>query len=286
MRQRCGPAPIRRLPALLHGDAPMRYTDHEIEQAPFAQIANGTLRDRRLSLKARGLLAMVLSYPEDWDAPRDWLVEQCDKDGKEAIQSALNELTALGYREVTKRQDEAGRWRSVVVWRQEPRRPDNPAGGSSGDNRTLFPNTKEDGNVQVGDNTDARQAARFSDEDELFDCFWGLAIHKTGKQQARAAFAKAATKADIRTVIGPAWRQANEAWATWTEDQHGIPYPATWLNQERWTDGAVPQRAAKRGKMQRADAVNDLVDDLSADEVLARLSGVASPGPNRKELRS
>jgi hypothetical protein len=79
-------------------------TINKVQGSGFAQVANSALRDERLSFRARGVLAMVLSYSGEWDASRDWLETRSDKEGREAIQTALNELTALGYREVRKTQ--------------------------------------------------------------------------------------------------------------------------------------------------------------------------------------
>ena len=108
-----------------------------VPQAPFAQIANSALRDRRLSFKARGLLAMVLSHAGEWEASLDWLIGQSDTDGKTAVQSALNELTACGYREVSHERLPNGQVRTVTQWFHEPvsRPPGNPAPGSP-DRRT------------------------------------------------------------------------------------------------------------------------------------------------------
>lgn len=97
-----------------------------VPSVPFTQIANSALRDRRLSFKARGLLAMVLSHVGEWDATRTWLVSQSDVDGRHTIQSALNELTHLGYRVVTKEHDDRGQFHTVVLWNHEPV-VDNPA---------------------------------------------------------------------------------------------------------------------------------------------------------------
>lgn len=93
---------------------------NRIEQVPFAQIANAALRDERLSFRARGILAMVLSHTDGWKATRDWIVTQSEKEGRDAIQRALNELTALGYREVRKVRLEDGTIRTEVHWRHVP----------------------------------------------------------------------------------------------------------------------------------------------------------------------
>lgn len=92
-----------------------------VPSVPFTQIANSALRDRRLSFKARGLLAMVLSNVGEWDATRTWLISQSDPDGRVSIQAALNELTDLGYRVVSKERDDKGHFRTVVTWFHEPK---------------------------------------------------------------------------------------------------------------------------------------------------------------------
>lgn len=91
-----------------------------IQQAGFAQVANGVLRDRRLSWKARGLLAFVLSHPDGFNAPRDWLERQSDNDGQFVVRSILKELDKYGYRRVTRKKDDRGRWVSATDWFQYP----------------------------------------------------------------------------------------------------------------------------------------------------------------------
>lgn len=109
-----------------------------VPSVPFTQIANSALRDRRLSFKARGLLALVLSNAGEWNATRAWLVAQSDLDGRAAIQSALNELTELGYRVVTKEHDPVtGQFSTIATWFHEPDRSitrptENPTVGKTG----------------------------------------------------------------------------------------------------------------------------------------------------------
>ena len=62
----------------------------------FTMIPNDTLRDERLSFKARGLLALVLSNRDDWEITAGTLGEK-GKEGRDAIRGALNELKELGY---------------------------------------------------------------------------------------------------------------------------------------------------------------------------------------------
>lgn len=67
-----------------------------LRDKPFTALDNETLRDPELSLKARGLLVTCLSLPPDWRFSIRGLVMEC-KDGRAAIESALDELEAAGY---------------------------------------------------------------------------------------------------------------------------------------------------------------------------------------------
>lgn len=63
----------------------------------YLQIRNDVLRDQRLSYRARGLLAAMLSYPDNWRFDRDWLAAQSPGEGRDAIGAALQELERAGY---------------------------------------------------------------------------------------------------------------------------------------------------------------------------------------------
>ena len=62
----------------------------------FTVMSNYHLRDVELSLKAKGLLSLMLSLPEDWDYTTKGLACIC-KDGVDSITSALKELENHGY---------------------------------------------------------------------------------------------------------------------------------------------------------------------------------------------
>lgn len=66
------------------------------KKTDYTVISNVFLRDERLSLKSKGLLAYVLSLPNDWVLYVSELANH-HKDGTSAIYSAFKELTELGY---------------------------------------------------------------------------------------------------------------------------------------------------------------------------------------------
>jgi len=76
---------------------------------PHTTIANDALRDPRLSLKAKGLLALLLSLPDDWTYRLEWVVQQ-SKDGRDATRAALAELREAGYLKTTPARGDDGQF--------------------------------------------------------------------------------------------------------------------------------------------------------------------------------
>lgn len=81
----------------------------------FTQIPNAALRDYRLSWRARGLLAELLSYPPGYEISVDELVKRARRaagatEGRDAMRTAVRELKQVGYIVSTRRQDARGRW--------------------------------------------------------------------------------------------------------------------------------------------------------------------------------
>ena len=62
----------------------------------YTVMSNHHLRDMSLSLKAKGLLSLMLSLPEEWDYTMKGLARIC-KDGVDSISGGIRELEARGY---------------------------------------------------------------------------------------------------------------------------------------------------------------------------------------------
>lgn len=67
----------------------------------YTVMSNYHLRDKHLSLKAKGLLSWMLSNNDDWDYSIAGIVACC-KEGETTINTALKELQDNGYVEVKK----------------------------------------------------------------------------------------------------------------------------------------------------------------------------------------
>ena len=73
----------------------------------YTVMANYHLRDISLSLKAKGLLSLMLSLPEGWDYTTKGLACIC-KDGVDSICSTVKELEKAGYVQRRRLRNELG----------------------------------------------------------------------------------------------------------------------------------------------------------------------------------
>lgn len=66
------------------------------KKSNYTAMSNVPLQDKALSLKAKGLIAIMLSLPENWDYSLEGLV-QLSADGTSSARAAVKELEAKGY---------------------------------------------------------------------------------------------------------------------------------------------------------------------------------------------
>lgn len=257
-----------------------------VPQVPFAQIANAALRDRRLSFKARGILALVLSHSGEWTATLRWLESQSEVDGRASIQSALRELTALGYRHVD-RQRYGDEIRTIVTWRHEGteqisrptenltvRKPDGQETGGSLEHYSSEHHREEHHQEPLtasalieavadpfpsGDGVSASRGAAGA----VFDQFWQAYPRKASKAAAKRAFDKALRKTTPDVLIQAAERYRDDP----NRDPVYTAHAATWLNNERWLDEPLPTRRKATGGDKRMANYQALYDQFSGREI-------------------
>ncbi len=73
----------------------------------YTVMSNYHLRDKTISLDAKGLLSLMLSLPEDWDYTLSGLAH-ISMESKDAIRSAVRELEHAGYVQRSRVRDEKG----------------------------------------------------------------------------------------------------------------------------------------------------------------------------------
>jgi len=91
----------------------------------YSIISNEILRRKDLSLKAKGLMSLILSLPDSWDLTVNGLVEII-KESKNTVYSILKELNGFGYVERNRITDITGKvikWELVVYEQPHTKKP-------------------------------------------------------------------------------------------------------------------------------------------------------------------
>lgn len=78
----------------------------------FTVMSNYHFKEKGLSLKAKGLLSLMLSLPDDWNYTVSGLVK-LSKDGKDGVMSALVELEQFGYLTRQRIQNDRGQFSGI-----------------------------------------------------------------------------------------------------------------------------------------------------------------------------
>ena len=219
-------------------------TIQRVPNVPFSQIANSALRDTRLSFKARGVLALALSNTGEWNATRNYFESMSDKDGRESAQSALNELTALGYRRVVKVRREDGTITSEVHWFHD----------STDGRETRLAVYTPDGNPvgirtpsledHLENTSKTKSLAPIGAVDDGFDVFWAAYPLKKGKADALKAWKRIPKDVPRDVIVAAASSYAN--WLNAHPDPPKTKWAQGWLTGQRWEDELETPRDSSR----------------------------------------
>lgn len=230
----------------------------------FTTLPNALLRDKRLSFKARGMLAMILSNRDDWQVHQSWLEEQ-GTEGREAVRSAFCELEASGYATHTVRRGAGGVF-EACVWTFH----DSPVPVDKRTCRTGWTWAPEDGKPCDGKPSDGKPSdgnpspkkehtKEETSEERPSEETVGEAKAITVASQAAQVYAAyprkvgrpAALKAITKAIRAVGFEKLLAATVTYSQARRGqdnsfTPHPATWFNQERYNDD--PREWAPKGK--------------------------------------
>lgn len=226
-----------------------RKLKHEYQ---FTQIPNDWLRDPQLSLKAKGLLAQLLSHSEGWSLTIGTLAKANDC-GKDSVAKGVKELESAGYLKREQGRSDVGKFSEVIWVTSEPDyplagfpspdkpSPDKPAPENPPLKNTNKKNTNNKKTIEKKDIADDRW-------NEQFQIFWNTYPRKVGIANARKAFEKHAEKY-LAEMLDGAVRMASDPNLPETTF---IPHPSTWLNREGWNDEPYPDQSRKGAKMSNA----------------------------------
>lgn len=129
----------------------------------------------------------------------------------------------------------------------------------------------------------AHGAAKKSDGGPDFSTFWGLWPRKTAKKDAERAWSKL-RPAERRLVLHVLPKHV-EYWKAARTEMLFVPYPATWLNGERWKDEVVipapkPARPVNTGPAWWTS--HALMDQMGREVGI----GSARPGESSEQYRA
>ena len=137
-----------------------------IKSKDYTTICNRIFKDRRLSLKAKGLLAMLLSLSDHWDLSISGL-EVILKEGKDSIRTTINELIKNGYIIREREKDKKGIFIGIKYIVFEHPSLDNP----TLDNPTLENPTQVSNNLSNYQSNKEHSKKQFFDEVMSFKDF-------------------------------------------------------------------------------------------------------------------
>ena len=89
------------------------------QRTNYTIVANQILEDGRLSFKARGIAAFLLSKPDDWNISWKNLADSAPE-GRDSILAGMTELKEHGYLTREKLQNERGQWYTTVLIADHP----------------------------------------------------------------------------------------------------------------------------------------------------------------------
>ena len=204
--------------------------------ADYTVMSNTHFKEKEMSLKAKGLLSMMLSLPDDWDYSIAGLVT-LSKDGKDSVMNALTELEQFGYLKRTRTTNEKGQFAGYdydiyerpqqVQPKQEQPYAENP----NTDNPPQL-NTNQSSNKKLN----TKVLNNIADYRAEFEKLWTLYPNKKGKDKAQQAYIKA-RKAGVtfETVEKGIKAYAEECRLKNREKQY-IKHCSTWFNGNGWND--------------------------------------------------
>ena len=215
--------------------------------ADYTVISNTHFREKEMSLKAKGLLSLMLSLPDSWDYSVAGLVT-LSSDGKASITKALNELEKFGYVRRTLAKDENGKFNGYDydIYEQPFTVFPSTENPSTENPSTVFPSTENPPQLNTnisntnGLNTNvlniSGEESPKIDFKKEFEMLWKLYPNKKGKDKALSAYIKARKKGvEFATVENGIKAYAKECEIKKREKQY-IKHGSTWFNNAGWDD--------------------------------------------------
>jgi hypothetical protein len=220
---------------------PLIRGHHEFDDQ-FTQIPNAWLRDQRISLAAKGLLAQLLSHSPGWRISQESLAN-ANGVGRDAMRTLINELLAAGYlsRSEDRERTDKGYLGGYTYTTQDPMLGEPMLAEPTQVNPLHKNNILKNNNLKNRER--ASQDLAENSEEYQFAEFWEHYPKKVDKGAALRAFRRAVKKIDVKVVIDGARAYGTDP--NLPDEKRFIKNPATWLNAESWQNGPLPERTRR-----------------------------------------
>lgn len=238
----------------------------------FTQIPNAWLRDTRLSLKAIGLLAQIMSHTPGWNMSIRALA-RANGTGQDTIKSAILELEQFGYltRSEKQKQNEDGTFADYDFVTQDPFQ--NPVTGKTRHGET---GNKEEQVIKEEQPIKNKQE-NHAHLEELFAEFWNAYPRKLDKAKAFRAFKSALKRAKFEDILAGVIAYRNDP----KRNPDFTKYPATWLNNDSWENAAaLPDSVFSDRREKERQASAEYIEELRRQEELAKPAPKCPHGEN------
>ena len=226
----------------------------------YTVMSNYHLRDKRISLKAKGLLSLMLSLPDDWNYSMAGLA-QIVKEEETAIRNILNELKKWGYLRVDKLMpkkegDMVIRSRVEYVYTifelpqdteildteildVENLGLENLDVENQGQINTEEPST-EITSIEERNKDNLKEKSIKKEKDSLlvqeFEVIWARYPRHEGKQNALKSYIKARHEGVDMVTIKDAVESYRRMCESERREKRYIKQGSTWFNQRSWED--------------------------------------------------
>lgn len=220
-------------------------------EGQFTQIPNAWVRDQRLSRKARGLLAEIMSHRIGWHVTTRSLAA-AGPEGRHAILGGLTELVEAGYLTRVQGRGEGGTFAEIEYELSEPTVaqksnhgggiPDQTAVGFTAVGETAVGQSAPKNTIYQEDHLEELSSIKIDPVLELLEILWLMwpGARRSTRKVVERSLRTALKSTDAVTLI-EAVRAHTTVWASWpASEMKYVPLLSTWLNQERWT-GALPE---------------------------------------------
>ncbi|RLJ02374.1 MAG: hypothetical protein DRP08_04610 [Candidatus Aenigmatarchaeota archaeon] len=193
----------------------LRKIDMGFDIIPRAAI------DNLETAEAIAIYTLLLTRPNNWVVRKKWVMDRL-RLGHERYKKGVDELKSKGHWVTASVQDGDGKLGGRVIWFM----------AVSDDDFTEVYENRTSGNPDLRGNGIHKEQRLIKEQENntLFDIFWTKYPRKAGKVAAKKSFTRLSKNKKECAIKDCETRFSN------VKEKKFIPYPATYLNGERWED--------------------------------------------------